>query len=187
MGDRERAQQERLADRLHVDVENLVNGGFHVSYIIGIGKRFPQMLGDQTLVFGIGADGPLERHFEAVMRLPVQAVFKVLKIPVAARACENIAKKSRLGLLESFRRSVMFPPDLAAKFHTELDEASVDDWAGKAVKPLPQQIFQLNLRVRLAVAILHNHRSVERNTPLLAVPMGDRAGARDHYRALRNH
>ena len=50
----------------------------------------------------------------------------------------------------------------------------------------PQHVLQLHSAIGLFVAILHDHRRVQRQAPLGGFALGDRARARHHHRALRN-
>ncbi len=52
---------------------------------------------------------------------------------------------------------------------------------------LSQQVFQLNLGVGLRIAILDDHRRVQRQAPIVTGPGCDGARARNHNRVFGNH
>src|SRR5262249_30625231 len=56
----------------------------------------------------------------------------------------------------------------------------------KADYSLPQEVFELDARVRLRIAVFYDNRSVNTDSPVFAGPAVNGARSRDHYGAFRH-
>jgi hypothetical protein len=97
----ERIHQEGLADRLDVVIENLEDGLLGGGDFGLILEGLPKVDTGQPLIFGVGADVPLERKVDPVMDRPdLKPALEIADTPVLLGALEDLDEILRLAALE---------------------------------------------------------------------------------------
>ena len=97
-------EQKGISDGLDVVVENLEDRLFRLGNLGGILQGLPEIAAGETLQLRVGAQVPLKRQIDAVVKAGIEAAFKVVHAPARSRAFEVLDEVPGLRFLQKLPR-----------------------------------------------------------------------------------